>query len=183
MVLTMEPESARQHLLFSGIHHSSATTSEDDIFRAYVEFACHRTDNDAAMYENAASLAPLYEQKHLFLQLAGRKRETLQKVRMTRSAGPFTLSSLKKAQGHSLAQYILDLETTPLLTAEDACNLATRRENKTLLLYEKLLSTATHASIRGLFEMLVASQREHIGYIATQLASVCCNAVNEAAPV
>jgi hypothetical protein len=111
MVLTMEPETARQLLLFNGIHHSSENTSEDNILRAYVEFACHRTGNDAGMYENAASLAPLYEQKLLFLHLAGRKRETLQKLRMTRSAGPITLSSPKKASGYSLARYILDMET------------------------------------------------------------------------
>ncbi|MBN1129493.1 MAG: hypothetical protein JXA71_10930 [Chitinispirillaceae bacterium] len=162
----MESQTSRQYVHFNGIHQATVPTSEGDILRAYIEFACHYTINDAEMYENAASLAPLGEQKQLFLQLACRKMVTLQQLKINRATPAVSYTPSKKTGNNSLSRYSMDLESTPLLTLEDAINLACWRENKTVLLYEKLSKPSSHKSITALFTFLIESQRENLKYLS-----------------
>lgn len=169
MIQTIEPATNRHHFPCNGIHHATVSNEEKDLFRAYHSFACHHTVNDADMYENAASIASLNEQKNLFSGLAGSKRTVVQKLEMNGSYNPVSFTNRSKTNAGNLTRYIMDLDTTPLITLKDAINLAYRRENKTLLLYEKILKTASFPSIKILFDYLIETQREHIAYITQQL--------------
>jgi rubrerythrin len=174
MVALMETTAETRQLHLSGIHHAIIPADEEDILSAYVQYAFHHTNNDVEMYENAATLAPLIEQKQLFLQLACRKREILLKLKMSLPvSSPMMKENSKKAPGSSLTRYILDLDSTPLLTIEDAFNLAYWRENKTTLLYENLLSSLTHHSTRMLFDFLLAEQRDCIDFITRSISEGC----------
>jgi rubrerythrin len=172
MVLTLESQTSTQYVRFNGTHQARLPAAEGDILRAYIEFACHYTINDAEMYENAASLAPLGEQKQLFLHLACHKRETLQQLKMNRSTPAVSFTPSRIMGGNSLSRYSMYLKETPLLTLEDAINFGYWRENKTLILYEKLSKPAGHPSIAALFGFLIESQQENLKYLAELVTPV-----------
>jgi rubrerythrin len=174
MVALMETTAETRQLHLSGIHHAIIPADEEDILSAYVQYAFHHTNNDVEMYENAATLAPLIEQKQLFLQLACRKRVILLRLKINLpDSSSMLVANSRKTPGSSLTRYILDLDSTPLLTVEDAFNLAHWRENKTMLLYEKLLSSLTNQSTRVLFDFLLAEQRDCIDFITRSISEGC----------
>jgi hypothetical protein len=174
MVALMESPAENRQLHFNGAHTATIPADEEDILSAYVQFAFHRTNNEVEMYENAATFAPLLEQKQLFVQLACKKREVLLKLKTNQPVSRSTINVFsKKAPGSSLTRYILDLDSTPLLTIEDAFNLAYWRENKTALLYEKLAASVSHHSTRELFAFLLAAQRDCIDFITRRISQAC----------
>jgi rubrerythrin len=171
MIKTLEQKTANRQLRFNGIHHATISTDKEDILNAYVQFVYHHTNNDIEMYENMASHAPLIEQKQLFLQLACRKKEVLLKLKGNLPVSTAGITGrYGKKPASSLTRFILDLDSMPLLTVENAINFAYWRENKTLALYEKLQESAVRDSLRLLFDVLVASGREHIDFITRYIA-------------
>jgi hypothetical protein len=169
MIQTKEAVVNRRPMHYNGIHHAMTSNDQEDLFRAYQSFACHHTINDADMYENAASIASLSEQKKLFWGLSGCKRAVVRNLKRNGSDNSVSFTSPKNTNAGTLTRHIIDLDTTPLITLEDAINLAYWRETKTLLLYEKLLKAAGLPSIKTLFDYLMETQREHIAYITQQL--------------
>ena len=157
-----------------GIQHTTIRTYDEDILNAYVQFAYHHTGNDIEMYENAATLAPLTDQKQLFFQLACIKGETLLRLRKNYPHAPSVWSAQGgKSPAGSLTRYILDLESSSLLTLDDALNLAYWRENKSMLLYEKLRDSVYSPAVSALFGILILTQQECIAHITQRIARTC----------
>jgi len=110
MIQTKEAVVNRRPMHYNGIHHAMTSNDQEDLFRAYQSFACHHTINDADMYENAASIASLSEQKKFFLGLAGCKRTVVQKLKMNGSDNSVSFSSQRNTNVGNLTRYIMDLD-------------------------------------------------------------------------
>jgi hypothetical protein len=171
-VLTKNFSTTKQYLYFSGINHVSADDGETGVYNAYLEFAFHHSANDAEVYNNASSDSRLSEQKNLFMQLAFRKKEIADKLKMYRSDSSFAAE--RKQAGPSLAKHHQETASRTFTSMNDSLNFAFQRESRTLALYEKLAKTAIIPSIRKLFDYLLESQRNQILFLTTQCAAVNC---------
>lgn len=173
-VLINDPATARRHLHYNGINHVTVGDNAAEVFKAYLNFALHHTINDAEVYDNAAANSRLSEQKKLFVQLACRKKEVIDKLKMHRSDSTFIYVAGWKQTGYSLAEHQKEVESVPPATMNGTLNFAYQREHRTLALYEKLGKTAHLSSVRVLFDYLLESQRHQILYLTTQCAAISC---------
>ena len=154
----------------NSIHYVSIVNNEDELSKAYFNFAFFHSTNAAEMYENAVSVLSLPEQKSLFLQLACRKREVANKLKMERSdTVHFANSPRNNGMGSSI-RYLMDPELTSRTTLKEAFDFAYTKETRTLVLYEKMSSAAHIRSTRVLFEYLLESQRGSLLYLDSQVA-------------
>lgn len=168
--LSMSGNNNRQ---FYGIHHVKEVEDEQDLFRAYADFAFYHSSNAVEMYENGAAVVQSKDQKMLFLQLACLKRDVINKLRTDRdrSNEPFpNAQSARKSVSNPFVRYLRDVELSPQTTLKEAFNYAYGKETKTLTLYEKMARAAYIPSTKVLFEYLIESQRGHILFLDSQLA-------------
>jgi len=156
--------------LSSGIHHVRVIHDEEELSKAYFDFAYFHSKNAAEMYENAAMVLQLPDQKSLFLQLACRKRDVLNTLRMDRADTIVNITSVRKSNMGSMAKYLMDTELSPRTTLKESFDFAYGKETKTLALYQKMAAAANLGSIKALFDFLIESQRGHIQYLDSQLA-------------
>lgn len=161
---------AEQNLQFQGIRHATNGNNEGELFKAYLDFAYYHLKNAAEMYENAATVLQLQQQKALFSQLACRKREVISKLRLNGYDTPADVNSTGRSGVSPFTRYLMDVELTPLMTRKEAFDFAYGKETKTLAIYEKLAGTAHLFSIKLLFNYLLESQRQHLVYLDTQMA-------------
>lgn len=154
----------------NGFHRVTIIDNEDELSKAYFDFAYFHSRNAAEMYENAVAVLQLPEQKALFLQLACRKREVLNRLKMERSDTIVSGNSARKSGAGSFTKYLMDSELTPHTTLKESFDFAYGKETKTLTLYEKMSLAAYLQPTKVLFEYLIASQRSHILYLDSQLA-------------
>lgn len=173
MNLTKDIVKDRRYLRFNGSSYTAviADKDEDEIFKAYIEFAYYHTINDAEMYEKAVLICRLKEQKTLFSQLACRKREVLNKLKMNRTNFTIALTPPGEIGLGSLNRYLPDMDTIHFFTLEDAFDFAYRRENKTLGLYNKLQKTTHYSMSKLLFDYLIEAQSNLIQYLDAQLSA------------
>jgi len=169
MILTRKSHNSNQYVHLNGTHRIMVPTDEEDIFRAYFELAYYHTVNDAEMYENAESIFLLHDSIKIFLQMACRKRETIQTLKMNRFEISIPYSRSNNIGKGMLTRYAINSLTTLLVTRENAYNFIAKREYKTLLLFKKILNSTTLSSITVLFDFLIESQREHIAFIAAEV--------------
>jgi rubrerythrin len=153
-----------------GIRHVRVISDEEELSKAYFDFAYFRSKNAEKMYENAAAVLPLPEQKALFLQLACRKRDVLTTLKMDRPDTVVTYNSARQSGLGSMVKYLMDTELSPHTTLKESFDFAYDKETKTLALYEKMAGVANVRSTRVLFDFLIESQRRHIQYLDSQLA-------------
>jgi rubrerythrin len=161
-------------LHFNGFNHVSVDDTEAGVFEAYLEFAFHRTANDAEVYENAATSSPLSEQKNFFIQLACLKKEVADKLKVLRPEYSFIYSGGWQQSEPQSVKQDQEADYGMLATMNDAINFAFPRESKTLALYEKLSKTAHRSSVRVLFDYLLESQRHQLLFLTTQCAVTGC---------
>jgi rubrerythrin len=174
-VFTKEALTTKWHFRFNGISSVADDDSETGVYNAYLEFAFHRTMHDAEAYEDAARNSRSGEQKNLFVQLACRKQEVSDTLKMYRSDSSFTNDTGKKQSVFIPSkQPQQQTDKGMFATMNDAINFAFQRENRTLELYEKMAKTAHLFSIRALFDYLLESQRHQMLYLTTQCAAVGC---------
>jgi hypothetical protein len=154
-----------------GIHHATISDNEKGMFKAYFDFAWYHTINAAGMYENMVTFLKLRGQKILFSQLASRKKEVINELRMNRFGAPVPENSARCAGVSSFTSYLLDIELSPLMTLNDAFDFAYNKETNTLALYGELVKTVpSHVSIKVFFDYFIESQRNHILFLDSQLA-------------
>lgn len=155
----------------TGIHQVKAVDNEQDLFKAYSDFAYYHSSNAAEMYENGAAAVQSRDEKMLFLQLACLKRDMTNKLRMDRPNEPFSFAhSARRSDANAYARYLMDVELSPRTTLKEAFDYAYDKEIKTLNLYEKMAKAAYLSSTKVLFDYLIESQRSHILFLDSQLA-------------
>lgn len=154
----------------NSIHYVSIVNNEDELSKAYFDFAFFHSSNAVEMYENAVSVLALPEQKSLFLQLACRKREVVNKLKMECSDTVHFANSPRNSGTGSSGKYRMDPELTTRTTLKEAFDFACTKETRTLALYEKMSSAAHIRLARVLFEYLLESQRGALLYLDSQVA-------------
>lgn len=173
MILTKESQNSKLYLHLNGSHHIMVPDGEEDIFRAYLELAYNHSINDAEMYENAESNSLVHDSKKIFSQMACRKRETAQLLKMNRSETSIPCSGSSNFGKGTLTRYVINSFTSLPVTLEGAYDFIAKREYKTLLLYKKILKSTTHSSINVLFDFLIESQHRHIAYVSAEIPLKC----------
>lgn len=154
----------------NGIHHVTIINKEEELSKAYFDFAYYHSKNAAETYENAAGILKLPEQKSLFLQLAYRKRDVLNRLKMGRFAAVDFDKSAKASGAGAVVHSRFGVELSPQTTVKACFDFAYGKETRTLALYEKMSRAVHHHSIKVLFDYLIESQRGHILYLDSQLA-------------
>ena len=172
MSLTKDLVKERRYLHVDGNNHTTtiADKAEDEVFKAYIEFAYYHTINDAVMYEKAVLISRLKEQKALFSQLSCRKRDVLNKLKVNRSNTAIALTLPQETGRSSSNSYQPDMDTITFFTLEDAFDFAYQREKNTLALYDKLQKTAHYPLSKTLFDYLKEIQFTTIEFLDAQLS-------------
>jgi rubrerythrin len=154
----------------NGIHHVTIIDNEEELSKAYFDFAFYHSKNAAETYENAAVALKMPEQKSLFLQLAYRKRDVLNRLKMGRFAAIDFNKSAKASGAEAVVHSRSGADLTPHTTLKACFDFAYGKETRTLALYEKMSGAVHHHSIKTLFDYLIESQRGHIRFLDSQLA-------------
>ena len=168
MVLTKEGTLKKRHTTYYGINKVTVADGEDGIFSGFIELAFNRTQNDIFLYEHAARQTTEETKKILFFQLASRKTEVLNKLKIQRSGFSILHASEQSRNIYSLSRYLKEIESEPLLTIEDAFKFAIERECRTLTLYKKLEKIMVLVSTKALFKYLVNSQYALMEFLSSQ---------------
>lgn len=155
----------KKQLHFSNFNRNTPPDNNIEVFNAYLEFAYHHTLNDAEIYENARTISRLPEQKNLFIQLACRKSDVADRLRLYMSDSAIAHFTKRTPAGHALVKKIKDTESFTFPTMDDAVTFASQRESRTTAFYKKLSKTANLAAVRAMFDFLLESQRRHLLYI------------------
>ena len=180
MVLTQKkPVQNSPHVQYNGILRASVSDGDSGIFSAFLQFGIHHSHNDCEVYENAARHAVDKDQKTLFVQLASRKREVINKLKSQQSDSSVLHYSERSQSGIFLSRFLKDIEPGPLTEMEDALNFVTQRERATLALYEKLEKTMRHSSTKALFDYLIRTQNECLEFLRLQWEVLSRNLVTD----
>jgi rubrerythrin len=166
VMVMMEATKTKGHSQYFGINQVTVADGEDGIFSAFIELAFQHTQNDSMVYEYAALHSTNPTQKILFIQLACRKIEVLNKLKMQRSDSALLRSAQQSHNGYSLSWYLKEIESAPLITMEDSMKFAIQRECRTFALYKKLEKIMLYDSTKALFEYLVNSQYALMEYLS-----------------
>lgn len=157
---------------FDGIHYATVYDSdnEEDLFKAYYDFAYNQTINAACIYESAMNVMQSRSQKILFLQLACRKRDVINKLRMNWPGALVPGNSARQAGVRSFTSYLPDVGLSPLSTLKETLDFAYDKETQTLARYEKLAKIVHRLPIKALFDLLIGSQLDNVLFLDFQMA-------------
>lgn len=153
-----------------GLRHVKAIDSDEELLKAYSDFAFYHTRNAAELYEYAAALVQSRDQKVLFLQLACRKKDVLHKLMMGRSETHLRAEAAKNGGLGPFPRFLRDAGLSLRTTLKEAFSFAYNKEAATLALYEKMANAANLFSIKMLFDYLIESERQHVVYLDSQLS-------------
>jgi hypothetical protein len=170
--VTKEIETTKRQIRFRGITQAVVIDREEGLFAALLEFAFHHTTHNYKFYNNAVINSFLQEQKTLFLQIICRKTEVINKLRIYR---------LEFSLGHSPEKAAFEQfgpekhnRKNPIVpvTFEDSIALAFEKENRTLDLYNKMALTMRRDSTKALFNYLISTQMDCLGFLANQFPAL-----------
>jgi hypothetical protein len=168
MVLIKEDTIKKRHSNYYGINQITVADGNDGVFAGFIELAFHQTQNDVLVYEHAARHSADQKKKYLFFQLASRKTEVLNKLKIQRSEISILHAQEQSQNEHSFSRYLKEIESGPLIAIEDAFKFAIQRECRTLTLYKKLEKIMLLVSTKALFEYLVKSQYALMEFLSSQ---------------
>jgi len=157
---------------FDSIHNETVSDSgnEEDLFKAYFDFAYNHTINAGCLYESAMHVMQSRRQKNLFLQLAYRKRDVINKLRMNWPGALVPGNSARQAGVRSFTSYLPDVGLSPLSTLKETLDFAYDKETQTLARYEKLAQTAHRLPTKALFYLLMVSQLDNVLFLDFQMS-------------
>ena len=171
MVSRVENSTLQHHVQYNGIIQALVADDEVAIFSGFLEFAVHHTLSDIKVYENAGSNAVNRDIKLFFIQLAGRKMDVSNKLKMQQSGSSARRLAEKLRNGQGLSRFVKETEADLFAGVGDAKGYARRKEGVTLGLYEKMRKKVQQYSTTALFEYLIESQRILIDFTSMHLPS------------
>jgi hypothetical protein len=168
VIVLKEAEKPIRSVRFRGVVEATVIDCEEGLFAALLEFAFHRTVNDAEVYENIATHSIPGERKLIFLQLVYHKRDVLNKLQMYRSEFFLGHSSerrtIKQSFSKDDSQKTVEIPDTLI----ESMNFAIQKENRTIALYKKLNETMHHMATKTFFNYLIKTQLDCILFLTTQ---------------
>jgi rubrerythrin len=168
VIVKREAEKPLRLVRFRGVVEDAIIDCEEGLFAALLEFAFHHIVNDAEFYENAAAYSVPGERKTIFLQMAYRKRDVINKLQMYRSEFFLGRSSERHAIKQTLSKNDLRKTDKRPDTMNESMDFAFQKENRTLALYKKLNETMHHSATKTLFDYLIKTQQDCILFLTTQ---------------
>ncbi len=140
--------------------------------RDFYQFFLFRCQQLRSCYENMARMIRGTAQKSLLMNMAGRKREMEQKLRMSLGMNDAESAEGEESVLSPFVQYMLNCDMKPVNTINEVFIFISKKEQKELELYSRRADFEEDSGIQRLFIEQMHAVREHLRGLEEDFAHV-----------